>query len=74
MIVFITSRTDEYRELTETFLRQNNIRYDSIIFDAPYGERILINDDKPSGLTMSVAMRRDRDVFEDIDIVIDPQK
>lgn len=74
MIIFITSRTDEYRNLTETFLCQNHVRYDSIIFNAPYGERILINDDKPSGLAMSVAMRRDRDYFEDIDVVIDSRK
>ena len=50
MIVFITSRTDESREITEDFLRKNGIHYDHIIFNAPYGERILFNDDKPSGL------------------------
>lgn len=32
------------------------MRYDHIIFEAPYGERILINDDKPSGLKMSIAL------------------
>jgi hypothetical protein len=49
MIVFITSRTDQYRELTEIFLKKHKIRYDYLIFNAPYGERILINDNKPSG-------------------------
>ena len=63
MIVFITSRTDEYRQLTIDFLKENNIRYDHIIFNAPYGERILINDRKPSGLNMSVAVNTQRDVF-----------
>ena len=63
MIFFITSRTEEYRELTVDFLRKNNIRYDHIIFGAPYGERILINDRKPSGLDMSVAVNTERDSF-----------
>lgn len=63
MVVFITSRTDEYRQLTIDFLKENNIRYDHIIFNAPYGERILINDRKPSGLNMSVAVNTQRDVF-----------
>lgn len=63
MIIFITSRTEEVRKLTENFLRENNIRYDHIIFGAPVGERILINDKKPSGLEMSVALNTQRDVI-----------
>ncbi len=63
MVIFITSRTDEYRGLTIDFLKENDIRYDHIIFNAPYGERILINDRKPSGLDMSVAVNTKRDVF-----------
>ena len=61
MIVFITSRTEEYRDITEQFLKINGIRYDHIIFNAPYGERILINDDKPSGLKMGIAVNTIRD-------------
>ena len=72
MIVFITSRTDAYRESTEAFLQRNNVRYDHIIFNAPYGERILINDDKPSGLRMSKAIPFPRDSFPPMQIVIDP--
>ena len=63
MIVFITSRTEEYAEITESFLRDNGIRFDRIIFNAPYGERILINDRKQSGLNTSVAVNTERDVF-----------
>ena len=65
MIVFVTSRTDEFREQTEQFLKDNGIRYDHIIFNAPYGERILINDDKPSGLGMSFSysMKRDAGIW-----------
>lgn len=61
LIIIITSRTDEYRQITEEFLSNNGIIYDHIIFNAPYGERILINDRKPSGLTMAVAINVDRD-------------
>lgn len=61
MIVFITSRTDDNKEQTISFLNENHIRYDKIIFNAPYGERILINDDKPSGLPMSLGVRIKRD-------------
>ena len=63
MIIFLTSRTDEYKKLTIDFLEQNNIRYDYIIFNAPYGERIIINDKKPSGLNMSYAINTNRDEF-----------
>lgn len=63
MVIFVTSRTDEYKEKTLKFLKDNNVRYDHIIFNAPYGERILINDKKPSGLKMSVAVNTNRDEF-----------
>ena len=56
MIVFITSREEKYREITECFLKQNRIRFAYIIFNAPYGERIVINDNKPSGLNMCKAI------------------
>lgn len=63
-VILTTSRTDEYKELTIDFLKKNNIRYDDIIFNLPFGERIVINDRKPSGLEMSVAINLDRDRFE----------
>ncbi len=71
MIVFLTSRTDEYREMTLDFLKKNNVRYDHIIFNAPYGERILINDDKPSGLKMGIAINMRRDDIFDIRFIED---
>ena len=60
-VIIVTSRKLEYKELTESFLQENNIRYNHIIFEAPYGERILINDNKPSGLKMAYAIDTDRD-------------
>lgn len=61
MIVILTSRKETYRDMTETFLAEQGIRYDNIIFGAPYGERILINDDKPSGLKAGYCINTDRD-------------
>ena len=74
MIIFLTSRTEEYKEQTIHFLEANQIRFNHIIFNVPYGERILINDKKPSGLNVAIAVNVYRDsnckiVFkEDINI------
>lgn len=61
MIIILTSRKEEYRIDTIRFLESNGIRYDYIVFGAPYGERIIINDDKPSGLHMSIGVNKKRD-------------
>lgn len=63
-IVIFTSRTDEYREITLEFLRESGIRYDEILFHMPMGERIVVNDRKPSGLDMAVAINVDRNSFK----------
>ncbi len=63
-IIIMTSRTDEYKQATLDFLKDNGIRYDDIIFNIPMGERIVVNDRKPSGLDMAVAINIDRDVFD----------
>ena len=65
-ILILTSRTDEYKEMTLKFLKDNGIRYDEILFNMPYGERIIVNDRKPSGIDMSVAINLDRDRFEPV--------
>lgn len=62
-IIIFTSRTDEYRQITMDFLKEHGIRYDGILFNMPMGERIIVNDRKPSGLDMSVAINIDRDQF-----------
>lgn len=63
-LIIFTSRTEEYRQQTIDFLQQHGIRYDEILFGMPVGERILVNDRKPSGLDMAVALNVDRDRFE----------
>lgn len=64
MIIFVTSRTEEYRQRTIRFLREKGIRYHYIIFGAPYGERIVVNDRKPSGLATGYAVNKNRDSIE----------
>ena len=71
MIVFVTSRTEEYRALTERFLAEHGVQYDHIIYNAPYGERILINDKKTSGLEMCMAISQQRDQWCELDVVED---
>jgi 23S rRNA G2445 N2-methylase RlmL len=71
LIVFITSRADEQRDRTEKFLAEHRIRYDHIIYNAPFGERILINDKKPSGLKTAIAVNIERDQFCKINFIID---
>ncbi len=68
MVIIVTSRELKYKEITETFLREKGIRYDHIIYGAPYGERILINDRKPSGREMAFSIGIERDVLPDIKI------
>lgn len=71
MLIFLTSRTEQEKEITEALLADNNINYHTIIYNVPYGERILINDKKPSGLTTAIAISEDRDRFGDISVQID---
>ena len=61
MVIFVTSRKEAYRKMTLDFLNEQGIRYDHIIFNAPYGERILVNDRKPSGLPTAIAFSTERD-------------
>ena len=36
-IIILTSRTDEYKDMTLKFLEEQGIRYDEILFNMPYG-------------------------------------
>ena len=62
-IIILTSRLEEYGEMTIEFLREQEIRFDQILFEMPMGERILVNDRKPSGVDMAVALNLERDSF-----------
>lgn len=69
MIILLTARPSDVRDITEKFLAENKIRYDHIIFDAPVGERILVNDNKPSGLITALAIERTRDKWEKLTLI-----
>ena len=61
-VVLLTARKDEFLPALRNFLAENNIRYDYLLTDMPMGERILVNDRKPSGLDMAFAINKDRDM------------
>ncbi len=63
-IVIFTSRNEEYRQITLDFLVEKGIRFDDILFGMPVGERIVINDRKPSGIDMAIAINLDRNIFD----------
>lgn len=71
-IVFLTSRKEEAAAGTEAFLEENGIRFDAILYDMPYGERILVNDKKPSGLTTGIVVNTTRDEFMETRFEVDP--
>ena len=48
-----------------------NIRFDQIIYDLPFGERILINDAKPSGLKTAYSVNTVRDAGISLEVRID---
>ena len=60
-ILIVTARDKIVADSTIDFLKSAGIRFDEIIFGVPTGERILINDDKPTGLKTSVAVNVARD-------------
>lgn len=64
-VLILTSRTNEYRDMTIAFLEEHCIRHNQIIFNMPMGERIIVNDKKPSGIDMAVSVNveRNRPVF-----------
>lgn len=68
-IILFTSRIENYRQMTRDFLAEQKIRYDEILFNMPMGERIVVNDRKPSGIDMAFAVNIDRDKFEIPDII-----
>lgn len=70
-VILITSRKREFAEATESFLKESGIRWDEIVYELPYGERILVNDKKPSGLQTSIAVNTERDVFMKEEFIVD---
>ena len=70
-VVLLTARKKELGPAVEAFLTANGIRYDAILYGMPAGERILVNDCKPSGLLTAVAVNKKRDDALSIHTVLD---
>ena len=60
-VVLLTARKNEDIVAIKNLFKENNIRYDYFLTDMPMGERILVNDRKPSGLDMAFAINKTRD-------------
>ncbi len=69
-IVLLTARKEQYLEDLKHFLAENGIRYDYLLNDMPMGERILVNDNKPSGLKCAYAVCKERDSALRVDFAI----
>ena len=65
ILIFTTSRSSSLSKLCERSLKEIlNIKQKfTIIYELPHGERILVNDSKPSGMITSLAINIDRDNF-----------
>ena len=71
-ILIMTAREKQAREKTEAFLKKHNIRYNELLFEMPMGERILLNDNKPSGLKCAYAVSPDRNEgLASLEVIID---
>lgn len=61
-ILIMTARFEDFAPAkTKDFLAKHDVRYNEILFGIPQGERILLNDDKPSGLCCAYAINPKRD-------------
>ena len=72
-IILLTARKEEHLNDLKIFLKKNGIRYNCILSDMPTGERILINDIKPSGLKTAYAINKERDTKLEIEYNINSE-
>jgi hypothetical protein len=72
-VILLSARKDSEREASLRFIRECGLRYDLALFDLPTGERVLINDRKPSGLptAFSVNVQRDEGLAR-LKVLVDP--
>ena len=70
-ILILTARKEEVLESSIKFLKDNGIRYNEILADIPFGERILLNDMKDSGLKTAYAINLKRDEGQDFSVEVD---
>lgn len=59
-VLILTARDIHYKNQTELFLKENNIKFNKILYNLPTGERILFNDKKESGLKTAYSINLER--------------
>ena len=73
-IVLLTARTAAEAAAARDFLVRAGLRVDQILADCPLGERILLNDAKPSGLCTAHAVCLPRDAgLAGLSVILDPE-
>lgn len=60
-IVLLSARAERHRDAALAFMAAEGLRVDHALFGLPTGERVLINDAKPSGLPTAHAINVTRD-------------
>lgn len=74
IIILMSARTEAEKPATLNFLTANGLHWHQAIFNLPTGERVLINDVKPSGLSMAHAVNVKRDQgIKQLELIVDPQ-
>ena len=72
VVVVMTGRSESERPRTLALLADLGLRVDHAMFGLPKGERVVINDNKPSGLPTAHAVNLLRDKgLADVRIIID---
>lgn len=73
LIVLVTARQSEEVDALLRALNTAGLRHDRILAGLPVGERIVINDRKPSGLQTSIAVNLERDAgLAGLTVSVDP--
>lgn len=68
-IILLTGRKESMRKMTEEQLANLGIFYDKLVMGVTSGERILINDEKPTGEKTAFAVSIKRNLgIKDIDV------
>jgi hypothetical protein len=70
MVIITTARPESEKEKTETFLKENGIKFNLILYNLKKGKRILINDKKPSGYDCAKAISVERNIGLNYDVFV----
>lgn len=73
-VLLLTARPEADRSATLAALAALGLRWHGAIFGLPHGERVCINDRKPSGLSTAYAVNLARDEgLDGLVVIVDPK-